>query len=142
MGKLEPVTVESESTLPKGFLGILTIVVMVCGPSMVGMMLTILIPVLPEIVKHVPGGRSLLIAMPTAGIVVGGVLAGFLLQRMSSRNLMLIAIVLFGVIGSLGLVLEGWPLLILVGLAVNEILIVCTTGVAVETLVRAMPCAP
>jgi MFS family permease len=112
VGKLEPETAEPESMLPKGMLGILTIVVMVCGPSIVGMMLTILIPVLPEIVKHVPGGRSLLIAMPTAGIVVGGILAGFLLQRMSARNLMLIAIVLFGMIGSLGLVLEGWPLLI------------------------------
>jgi predicted MFS family arabinose efflux permease len=112
VGKLEPVTVESESTLPKGFLGILTIIVMVCGPSMVGMMLTILIPVLPEIVKHVPGGRTWLIAMPTAGIVVGGVLAGFLLSRVSARNLMLVAIALFGVIGSLGFILEGWPLLI------------------------------
>ena len=40
MGTLEPVTTESESALPKGWLGILTIVVMVCGPSMVGMMLT------------------------------------------------------------------------------------------------------
>jgi len=98
--------------LPKGVLGILTIVVMACGPSMVGMMLTILIPIFPEVVKHVPGDRTLLIAMPTAGIVVGGILAGFLLQRISARNLMLIAIALFGLIGSLGLVLQGWPLLI------------------------------
>ena len=116
MGKLEPVTVESESTLPKGFLGILTIVVMVCGPSMVGMMLTILIPVLPEIVKHVPGGRTWLIAMPTAGIVVGGVMAGFLLSRVSARNLMLVAIALFGLTQGMALFVIAfgaiWPTLL------------------------------
>jgi MFS family permease len=109
---LEPVTVESERTLPRGFLGILTIVVMVCGPSMVGMMLTICLPILPNMVAAVAGDKAALIAMPTGGIVVGGIIAGFLLSRMQARNLMLGAIALFGVIGALGFILQGWPLLI------------------------------
>ena len=111
MGTLEPVTTESESALPKGWLGILTIVVMVCGPSMVGMMLTICLPILPNMVDAVAGNKAALIAMPTGGIVVGGIIAGFLLSRMPARTLMLIAIALFGVIGALGFVLQGWPLL-------------------------------
>jgi len=99
-------------TLPKGPLGILTIVVMVCGPSMVGMMLTICLPILPNMVKAVNGDKAALIAMPTAGIVVGGILAGLLLSRVTAKTLMLWSIALFGVIGVLGMVLEGTPLLI------------------------------
>src|ERR1700748_3835310 len=111
-GKLDPATAESESPLPKGFLGILTIVFMVCGPSMVGMMLTICLPILPNMVAAGHGDKAALISMPTAGIVVGGILAGFLLSRMSARALMLTMIALFGVIGAAGMVLEGNALLI------------------------------
>ncbi len=85
---------------------------MVSGPSLVGMMLTILIPVLPEIAKAVPGGPKVLIAMPTMGIVVGGIVAGFLLSRASARSIMLSMIGVFGLIGMAGMVLHGWPLLI------------------------------
>ena len=109
---MEPTTAESESTLPKGWLGILTIVVMVCGPSLVGMMLTICLPILPNMVAAVHGDKAALISMPTADIVVGGILAGFLLSRMSARTLMLVMIALFGVIGAAGMVLEGDALLI------------------------------
>ncbi len=79
---------------------------------MVGMMLTILQPILPEIAKEVPVGRSMLIAMPTMGIVAGGIAAGFLLSRVSSRSIMLWMIAAFGIIGMAGMVLQGWPLLI------------------------------
>jgi MFS family permease len=99
-------------TLPKGLLGIITIVVMVCGPSMVGMMLTICLPILPNMVKAVGGDKAALIAMPTAGIVVGGILAGLLLSRVSAKTLMIWSIALFGLIGLSGMVLEGTPLLI------------------------------
>jgi MFS family permease len=109
---LEPATADTESTLPKGLLGILTIVVMVCGPSMVGMMLTICLPILPNMVAAVHGDKAALISMPTAGIVVGGILAGFLLSRVSARTLMLVMIGLFGVIGAAGMALEGDALLI------------------------------
>lgn len=79
---------------------------------MVGMMLTIVLPILPEIAKDVVGGRNVLIAMPTLGIVAGGVAAGFLLSRMSARNLMLWTIALFGIVGLSGMVLQNVPLLI------------------------------
>jgi MFS family permease len=101
-----------QSALPSGFLGIIAVIVMVSGPSMVGMMLTILTPILPEIAKEVPGGRSTLITMPTAGIVAGGIIAGFLLSRAPARSIMLWMIAAFGIIGMAGMVLQGWPLLI------------------------------
>jgi MFS family permease len=111
VGKLALAGSESQSTLPTGWLGILTIVVMVCGPAMVGMMLTICLPILPNMVAAVAGNKAALISMPTGGIVVGGIIAGFLLSRIQARTLMLVAIALFGIIGALGFVLQGWPLL-------------------------------
>ncbi len=119
LGKVEAVTAQSAhipaqagNALPSGILGVITTIVMVSGPSLVGMMLTILIPVLPEIAKAVPGGPKVLIAMPTMGIVVGGIVAGFLLSRASARSIMLSMIGVFGLIGMAGMVLHGWPLLI------------------------------
>jgi MFS family permease len=99
-------------TLPTGLLGIVTIVVMVCGPSMVGMMLTIVLPILPNMVKAVGGDKAALIAMPTAGIVAGGIVGGLLLSRVSAKTLMVISIALFGIVGFAGMVLQGTPLLI------------------------------
>ncbi len=79
--------------LPAGWPGVLTIAIMVCGPAMNGMMLTIVLPILPNIAKDVVGGRDVLIAMPTMGIVAGGVIAGFLLGSVSVRTLVVWAIV-------------------------------------------------
>ncbi len=105
-------TAKDGYTLPTGLLGIITIVVMVCGPSMVGMMLTIVLPILPNMVKAVGGDKAALIAMPTAGIVVGGIIGGLLLSRVSAKTLMVVSIALFGIIGFAGMALQGTPLLI------------------------------
>ena len=78
---------------------------------MTGMMLTIVLPMLPQMANEVVGGRNILIALPTFGIVIGGIIAGPLMDRMTPRLLMLRMIVLFGVIGVLGMVLTGVPLL-------------------------------
>ena len=116
MGKLATDTLDqaqaaSGAQLPDGLLGFVTIAVMVSGPAMVGMMLTIVLPILPNIAKDVVGGRDVLIAMPTMGIVVGGIAAGFLLSRFSARTLMLWMVAAFGVIGFAGVVLHGVGLL-------------------------------
>jgi MFS family permease len=74
-------------------------------------MLTIVLPILPNIAKDVVGGRDVLIAMPTLGIVVGGIAAGSLLSRFSARTLMLWMVAAFGVIGFAGVVLHGVGLL-------------------------------
>src|SRR6201995_2009490 len=107
VGKLEPATAESESTLPKGFLGILTLVVMVCVPSMVGMMLTICLPILPNMVAAVHGDKAARISRPPAGIVVGCILSCFLLCRMSARTLMLKMLARLCGIGVAGVARKG-----------------------------------
>jgi MFS family permease len=102
---------DSDQRRPRGWLAVLATATMVCGPAMVGMMLTIVLPILPNIAKDVSGGRDILIAMPTTGIVVGGIAAGFLLSRIPARALMLAMTVAFGVIGFAGMALKGWELL-------------------------------
>lgn len=97
--------------LPPGLKGVLVATVIACGPAMAGMMLTILLPILPEIAKEVQGGRDALVAMPTIGIVVGGVIAGWLIERFTARRAMLAMFVAFGVIGTAGMVLDGTALL-------------------------------
>jgi MFS family permease len=98
--------------LPPGWIGILAVAVMVCGSAMTGMMLTIVLPMLPEMAREVVGGNNVLIAMPTVGIVVGGIVAGPLIDRMSPRTIMLWMVLAFGIVGLGGMVLGGWPLLI------------------------------
>jgi MFS family permease len=76
------------------------------------MMLTIVLPILPNMVKAVGGDKAALIAMPTAGIVAGGIVGGLLLSRVSAKTLMVVSIALFGIVGFAGMVLQGTPLLI------------------------------
>ena len=57
----------SGSSLPSGLWGILAVAAIAAGPAMTGMMLTIVLPILPEMAKEVIGGRNVLIAMPTSG---------------------------------------------------------------------------
>jgi MFS family permease len=101
----------TKTRLPGGWLGFIAIAVLVCGPAMVGMMLTIVLPILPNIAKDVEGGRDVLIAMPTMGIVVGGIAAGSLLSRFSARALMLWMVAAFGIVGFAGVLLHGVGLL-------------------------------
>lgn len=104
-------SVAQRGNLPAGWLGVLAIAIMVCGPAMVGMMLTIVLPILPNIAKEVAGGRDVLIAMPTMGIVVGGIVAGSLISRLGARAVMLLMMVAFGIIGFAGVYLQGTGLL-------------------------------
>ena len=97
--------------LPPGWRSVVAVIAMACGPAMTGMMLTIVLPMLPQMAKEVIGGRDVLIALPTAGIVVGGIIAGILIDRMSPRALMLRMMVAFGIVGVGGMFLTGVPLL-------------------------------
>jgi MFS family permease len=97
--------------LPPGWRGVVAVIAMGSGPAMTGMMLTIVLPMLPQMASEVMGGRNILIALPTAGIVVGGILAGMLMDKMAPRTLILQMMLTFGIVGVGGMFLEGIPLL-------------------------------
>ena len=97
--------------------GFLKVISLASGAPFMGSMLTIVLPILPNISKDISGGTDdpllgrLVVAMPTMGIVLGGIIAGFLLTRFAARHVLLTAIVLFGIVGGAGIVLDGTALL-------------------------------
>jgi len=102
----EAVMDETTGPLPRR----IGMVVLALGSLMVGAMLTVVIPVLPNIAKEIAGGEGgsvalptqMLIAMPMLGIVLGGLLSTVLFARFSARTVFLGGLVLFGAVGSIG----------------------------------------
>lgn len=96
-----------EST-PSGFLGSLGLGVLATGSLLVGAMLTVVIPILPNIAKELARGGSsgvatqILIAMPMLGLVIGGVASSLIFAHVRARTVFLGALLLYGVIGGLG----------------------------------------
>lgn len=96
--------------------GFVKVISLASGAPFMGSMLTIVLPILPNISHDIGGADDpllgrLVVAMPTMGIVVGGILAGFLLTRFAARHVLLTAIALFGLVGGVGAFLDSWGLL-------------------------------
>jgi predicted MFS family arabinose efflux permease len=81
------------------------------GTLTVGSMLTVVIPVLPNIAKEVAGAGGsmalpvqMLIAMPMLGLVIGGLLSTLIFARFRARSVFLGGLVLYALVGSVGFV--------------------------------------
>jgi predicted MFS family arabinose efflux permease len=91
------------------FLGIAALAL---GTALIGIMLTVVIPILPNIAAesaHGAGGRfpiQLLIAMPMLGLVLGGLFSSLLFARVSARTVFLGALLLFAAVGGYGAVAD------------------------------------
>lgn len=97
---------------PATFLGALGTGVLACGSLMVGTMLTVVIPILPNIAHELAAGGStsmptqILIAMPMLGIVLGGLLSTVIFSHVQARTVFLVALVVYGIVGVLGAVAD------------------------------------
>lgn len=108
-----------EQPAPAELLSLRTIIglaILSLGSFLVGAMLTVVIPVLPNIAREMGGGDvavavQMLIAMPMLGLVLGGFGAGFLFRRFQPRTVFLGGLVAYGLIGVAGFGLS-LPLLI------------------------------
>lgn len=99
-----------------------------------------LAPVLPKISEHFagePGADILVRAMVTAvggAMAIGGPLAGMLAERFGERRILCAALLLFGVVGTCGYVIDNpWALLasrIVVGLALTATGVVALAMIA------------
>ncbi len=114
-------TAETVETIPPGrggFLGGVGVAALASGPVCAAAMLTVVIPILPNITAHlsVIGGKVLstqiFIASPMLGLVVGGLLSTVLFGKASPRTIFLIAIAVFGVTGALGAFLTDGALIL------------------------------
>jgi MFS family permease len=92
--------------------------VLASGSLFAGTMLTVVIPVLPNIAKEIAGPQAnlalptqMLIAMPMLGLVLGGLLSTVIFGRFAARTVFLGAVLLYGVIGMAGMI-ASTPVLI------------------------------
>lgn len=122
-GEEDAVVIDETSGPVRRFLGIAALAL---GTSLIGIMLTVVIPILPNIAAEAVHGSSgrfsiqLLIAMPMLGLVLGGLLSTVLFARISARTVFLGALLLFAAVGAFGAVAD-MPMLILSRLVIGMI---------------------
>jgi len=86
---------------------ILGIATLSLGSFLVGAMLTVVIPILPNIAAEMSGqdisiAIQMLIAMPMLGLVIGGLGSALIFRRVAPRTVFLAALVAYGLVGVVG----------------------------------------
>ncbi|OCC24387.1 hypothetical protein MB02_07340 [Croceicoccus estronivorus] len=96
-----------EQTPPR--MNIIALCALISGSFFVGSMLTIVIPILPDIADGLWDGSvgklpvQLLIAVPMAGLVCGGLLSTVVFARWHARTVLIGGMIVFGIAGSVGI---------------------------------------
>jgi MFS family permease len=115
----------------------LAIMVMLSGTTFVALVVTAVSPIMHRLAEYFGHGvDGKLVAygvatVPSIGIMIGGPITGWAIERMGSRNFLLLILVLFGLSGSAGLILDDIRLLI----ATRFILGISAAGIVTGTLI-------
>jgi MFS family permease len=115
----------------------LAIIVMLSGTTFVALVVTAVAPIMSHLSEHFgQGGHGKLVAygvatVPSVGIMIGGPITGWVIERVGSRNFLLTILIVFGFSGSAGLVLNDVWLLV----ATRFILGVSAAGIVTGTLI-------
>lgn len=90
--------------------------VMLCGSPLMALIFTVIGPVLPAVAGHFGGERltaQMIMTMPSLGIMIGGPITGWLVERFGVRRVILVMLALYGVSGCAGFVLDDrWSMLL------------------------------
>lgn len=115
---------------------ILMLVILASGMCS-AIMYSAITPVLPGLASHFGGGEQgsflaqMVMTMPGLGMMIGGPLAGVLIERLGERRVILASILAFAVTGSAGLYLSDSSTLLasrlLVGIAASSFTTACLT---------------
>lgn len=115
-------------TRPAGVRGWLALVALLAGSPLLALMFAALGPVLPMMAAHFADGNDgafatqMIMTVPAIGVIIGGLMAGFVVDRFGPRPVLLCGLAVYGVAGTSGLYLDTlWPLLaarIVLGLAI------------------------
>lgn len=117
-------------------LGTALLVVLLASSPCAALMYTALTPILPQLATHLGGNVSgavtaqLVMAMPGIGLMLGGPLTGWGVERIGARPLLLVAFAAYALAGSAGLYLDSAPAL----LASRVLLGVAAAGIGTATL--------
>lgn len=93
-------------------------VVLLSGPCFLTLVFTVLPPVLHGVAEHFGGGAAgqlaaqLVMILPSVGLMLGGPLIGWLIDRLGARGVMLVSLTAYGLLGSAGTFIDAkWTLL-------------------------------
>lgn len=128
MATQEASTAGAGFTRPGGFRGRMALVALLAGSPLLALMFAALGPVLPMMAAHFDEGNDgafatqMIMTVPAIGVIIGGLMAGFMVDRFGPRPVLLWGLGLYGVAGSAGLYIDDlWPLLaarVVVGLTI------------------------
>lgn len=125
------------------------VVAVFCGHAALALVYDALPPILVQVAAHFGGGANgamvaqFASSLPFFGIMLAGLVAPVPIRTWGIRNVLVSALILFGLLGSAGAVLdEAWTLLFtrfMLGLAVGTMVTCCVTSVALnfEAVMRA-----
>jgi MFS family permease len=100
------------------------IVLLTCGQCL-AVVFQAVVPVLPRISEYFGGGTSgvfaaqMMMTLPSIGLIFGPPIAGFLSRLFGSRNVLVVALGLFGLLGMAGLVITDRTMLLASRLALG-----------------------
>ncbi|MDB5397276.1 MAG: transporter [Rhodospirillales bacterium] len=115
----------------------LAIIVMLSGTTFVALVVTAVSPIMHQLSDYFgQGGHGKEVAygiaiVPSVGIMLGGPVTGWVIEKVGSRNFLLSILIVFGVAGSAGLYLDNVWLLI----ATRFVLGVSAAGIVTGTLI-------
>jgi MFS family permease len=116
----------------------LAIMVMLSGTTFVALVVTVISPIMHLVSEHFADsgldGKDIaygLAVVPSIGILVSAPFAGWVIERVGSRNFLLAVLFVFGLSGSAGLFLDNVSLLI----ATRLVLGVAGAGIVTATLI-------
>jgi MFS family permease len=124
----------------KGFREWMAVAIMLSGGLMLALVVSAMSPVAAEAAKYFSKNgdgdlvTQMIVTVPAIGVIVGGPLCGWLIARFGSKRFLLVALAVFGTVGSAGLYLDNaFVLLIsrfLLGLATSGIVTAMITMIS------------
>lgn len=95
---------------PRGARWAAAIPAMTAGGCSIGLIFTVLTPVLPAMSAHFGGGKlgaeilgQMVMSVPATGLILGGIASGWLIERVGARRLLLLSLFAYALFGSAGL---------------------------------------
>jgi MFS family permease len=92
--------------------------VMLCDAPLLAIIFTALPPVLPMLAEHFSQGddgrlvAQMIMTAPSAGLIIGGALNGWMVDRCSPRSMYLLGLAMFALFGSAGMYLDSAAVLL------------------------------
>jgi len=105
--------IAESSGLTGRFPALLTLLLVLAPPVFTALMGTVVVPIIPAVTKHFGGGNAgafaaqMMVTIPCIGVIIGGPIAGWLIERIGVRAVIIGSAVLMGLAGMSGAFADG-----------------------------------